>query len=640
MKLNCIHGHRCRIEPLEDRRLLDATPYLVKDVNEGWDPEQIDAFRIFPAWIGEFEPHRLLDVAGTLYFTAYGNEGEVELWRTDGSGAGTEEVARMNSLTDALTVVGKTLYFNALGVHAAAMEDGLWRTDGTVEGTVLIKAGLQVTTPFEFDPLVEFNGALYFTEQSVASGPELWMTDGTQAGTARVKDIRPGFEGSFPEGFKSIDGALLFTADDGVSGRELWRPDGTEAGTVLVKDIDPGAYPSTEASWLGPVVNGELYFAADDGTSGRELWKSDGTEAGTVLVKDANPGPGSSFPRGFTSVDGKLYFINFHGDIAGDVAQLWRSDGTGEGTLFVKSFPGTLFEVPANLTDVNGTLFFNRGGEVWKSDGAEAGTVLVKTGLTMDADGKRPFVHMNGAWYFATHDAALGAKLWKTDGTEAGTVLVTSIGPAGSLVRQLTSADGLLYFVHQDRAADPQQFELWQSDGSEVGTVRLADLPPPSDPYGPRQLTLSGERLYFHYSTAPWGRELWAVDLAPPDPLPGDANGDGRVDLTDFGLLKLHFGQSPATLAEGDFSGDHVVGLDDFGILKLNFGRMAPRTDAPAQVAQDVATQQRLTAAALALAVDQALAEADNDDALAGLGSPVDRLPGIPRHAREKVSTT
>jgi hypothetical protein len=55
--------------------------------------------------------------------------------------------------------------------------------------------------------------------------------------------------------------------------------------------------------------------------------------------------------------------------------------------------------------------------------------------------------------------------------------------------------------------------------------------------------------------------------------LTGDVNGDGRVDLDDFGVLKSHFGQSPAGAAEGDLDGDSTVDLADFGVLKASFGR-------------------------------------------------------------------
>ncbi|MFW6154465.1 MAG: hypothetical protein ACOC95_04530 [Planctomycetota bacterium] len=54
---------------------------------------------------------------------------------------------------------------------------------------------------------------------------------------------------------------------------------------------------------------------------------------------------------------------------------------------------------------------------------------------------------------------------------------------------------------------------------------------------------------------------------------PGDADGDGDVDLDDFVLLKTNFGTSEgATCGMGDFDGDGDVDLDDFVLLKTNFG--------------------------------------------------------------------
>ena len=37
-------------------------------------------------------------------------------------------------------------------------------------------------------------------------------------------------------------------------------------------------------------INGTLYFSAKEGAYGFELWKSDGTEEGTVLVADLSHG--------------------------------------------------------------------------------------------------------------------------------------------------------------------------------------------------------------------------------------------------------------------------------------------------------------------------------------------------------------
>jgi hypothetical protein len=44
------------------------------------------------------------------------------------------------------------------------------------------------------------------------------------------------------------------------------------------------------------------------------------------------------------------------------------------------------------------------------------------------------------------------------------------------------------------------------------------------------------------------------------------------VDLTDFGTLKSFFGSAFGP-QRGDFDGNGQVNLSDFGILKTNFGR-------------------------------------------------------------------
>lgn len=63
--------------------------------------------------------------------------------------------------------------------------------------------------------------------------------------------------------------------------------------------------------------------------------------------------------------------------------------------------------------------------------------------------------------------------------------------------------------------------------------------------------------------------------------LPGDANGDGSVDLLDLDILGSNFGNTPATLAQGDFNGDNIVDLLDLDILGSNFGATSGMTLIP-----------------------------------------------------------
>jgi hypothetical protein len=59
---------------------------------------------------------------------------------------------------------------------------------------------------------------------------------------------------------------------------------------------------------------------------------------------------------------------------------------------------------------------------------------------------------------------------------------------------------------------------------------------------------------------------------------PGDVNLDFKVDLTDFGVLKDHFGLVVSGRAEGDANGDSTVNIADFALLKANFGKSAGTT--------------------------------------------------------------
>nr|WP_290936453.1 ELWxxDGT repeat protein [Haliscomenobacter sp.] len=64
-----------------------------------------------------------------------------------------------------------------------------------------------------------------------------------------------------------------------------------------------------------------MYFSADNGINGHELWRTDGTEEGTVLLFDLNKGSASSDPDHFTSYQNDLYFAANDG-VQG--SELWR----------------------------------------------------------------------------------------------------------------------------------------------------------------------------------------------------------------------------------------------------------------------------------------------------------------------------
>ncbi len=63
--------------------------------------------------------------------------------------------------------------------------------------------------------------------------------------------------------------------------------------------------------------------------------------------------------------------------------------------------------------------------------------------------------------------------------------------------------------------------------------------------------------------------------------LPGDADGNGTVEFSDFLSLSRNFGREPADWGEGDFDRDGSVGFSDFLRLSRNFGRTTKAFSVP-----------------------------------------------------------
>ncbi len=111
------------------------------------------------------------------------------------------------SFPSELTNVSGTLYFEA--------DDGadgaeLWKSNGTAAGTVMVKdinPGSSNSFPFG---LTNVNGTLYFQADDGVDGVELWKSDGTAAGTVMVKDIDPG-SGGFPPDWRTSTARSIST---------------------------------------------------------------------------------------------------------------------------------------------------------------------------------------------------------------------------------------------------------------------------------------------------------------------------------------------------------------------------------------------------------------------------------------------
>ncbi len=314
-----------------------AGTQLVKDINPGVATSKPD------------NPGFFISNNQLIFYADDGVHG-FELWKTDGTTAGTQLVKDINPGTAGSASSTTVPDFAALGnIALFYANDGsngaqLWKTDGTEAGTQLIKninpAGNAGSNSL-FNSLI-FKNKLYFDAADATTGSELWMTDGTTAGTQQVKDINPGIIGSNPFLFDAIifGDKFLFTAFTTAEGFELWSSDGTQNGTALFKDFITGPESSTPilmpdfnsnfANSHTQLFNGSIFFNLAN-TTGAELWITDGTLAGTKLVKAVNSNANDRITDYFYTTTG-IFFSQF--PTSGD--QLWQSDGSATGTQLIK----------------------------------------------------------------------------------------------------------------------------------------------------------------------------------------------------------------------------------------------------------------------------------------------------------------
>ncbi|QJE95458.1 ELWxxDGT repeat protein [Luteolibacter luteus] len=172
------------------------------------------------------------DLEGTLIFFAK-VEGEFRLYRY--SGSGLEHVTTLPPgfaiPTDLMAgsrryaVAGGQLYFPCGPLRDASQNVAteLWRTDGTAAGTSLVKE-IEEDGRFGSGPgaMLAVGNEIFFAANDGIHGGELWRSDGTEEGTVLVTDIEPGTGSSSPKDLTIFKNKLYFTAETSAVGRELF----------------------------------------------------------------------------------------------------------------------------------------------------------------------------------------------------------------------------------------------------------------------------------------------------------------------------------------------------------------------------------------------------------------------------------
>jgi ELWxxDGT repeat protein len=451
------------------------------------------------------------------------------LFRSDGTRAGTAPFVAAGATVPFLDPHSFALWQDRL-VFIAGNDtaQGLWSTDGTPEGTVLL-ADVQEAEDSPA-PVVPTPSRIFFG--SGETGQDLWVTDGTPGNARRLAAFAPGSCSPPPRTCDIPDvNSLTVIGVDEVQwlafreghGEEIWRSDGTESGTKPVFELPPsqtwgslvrlpgnrwlvtaftanqgdmqtlwtadddfthaapltgcdgGACPFFE-EYLSPAL--PKLFVGRDATHGDEVWITDGTGAGTHLLADVCPGPCPGLHLAaeivLGSAAGKTFFLASLHDGNADAAndELWVTDGTPGGTHKVKE------HVTSGAGFLGNLAFFGFGSqgdeasELWASDGTPAGTRQVAV-LQRFAPGSSPvFMPRDGGALLGVYDGSHSA-LWRSDGTPGGTAALAEL-PGNRLGYDVLAQVGSLQFFSV--LESQSRFELWRTDGTAAGTLRVARL--------------------------------------------------------------------------------------------------------------------------------------------------------------------
>ena len=491
--------------------------FSARDTSAAWGLWRTDGTAAGTVKVGDFGPLSggMAAVGTTLYFLA-----DNSLWRTQGQPNDAVRIADAPSGSDLVNLNG-TLLFSAF---EQTIGKELWVSDGTQAGTHVLKdiyPGLTSSSPTAFVALD--TRVVFLAVSSFASGAvDIWSTDGTAGGTVKVGQYTH-LGRSNP--VRSGSQYFLLTGDG--SGMELIASDGTAAGTTTL--VSSGKFAGIVD--LVP-VGGSVHFVSDEGT-GPQLWRTDGTQPGTVRVTDF---PGYANVNSLVGKGDSVYFNALSGPMTFMYKSSPASGTQPVATTYGKprmELAGHLLATVASSTVTNAAFDADPFNPTRHAVGTPSAQVLLE-GASPDQSLLSPLLtvagepnrgsfcgtqaaSLGGFIYFAANDDVHGCELWRSNGTAGGTTLVKDLVPGidggmDSPISRFVAASGAIYFL----ARDGDFPALWKTNGTASGTVAVAG---PTTPWHATEVVAAGAGAYVvdHPSKALWrtdGTSATLVDAA------------------------------------------------------------------------------------------------------------------------------
>ncbi len=399
-----------------------TSPTLIKDIYPG--PEDSDI-------------QEVTRVGDRIFFWANDGVHGMELWLSDATEAGTYMVKDIaagtafslwnpegsyaaKSLTD---VNGTAFFFANDGIHGYE----LWKSDGTEAGTMLVKNigdGQQGIRPSDnvFAECIAIDGILYFVAYLDGVGHEVWRSDGTEDGTYMIGEAITGDNyTTYPCNLCNAGGSLWFGAKsfNPISG--IWRYDGSN----LIQISDAFLNKWNQQSQHNFVWHdGYAYFGAGTNINDTHIWRSNGGAMSAEWFIQTNTN-GQSRPHTFLTIEDGFLFTA-EGE---DEAQVFVSDGTVNGTIPLKYADGSIAYIPSGTASGNTDFLLVNGGYYWNGTNGFSFTDGTNEGTYPISDDAFSY---HGSDWMTNNSAAIGNHVvfagdnhnLKSNGTPEGTSIV------------------------------------------------------------------------------------------------------------------------------------------------------------------------------------------------------------------------
>ena len=518
-----------------------------------------------------------LDSAGDLYGTTYGTTSTVG---TNGLGTVFEIVKGSTTVTTLASFNSS----NGADPYGGVTLDAAGTLYGTTEFGGVSNAG----TVFEF------------AKGSVQTLASFDATNGGFPHPGVTLDAAGNLYGTTSVGGVGGMGTIFEIAKGSTTATTLASFNGTNGGdpSALTLDATGNLYGTTVVG--GPANDGTVFEISKGSTTLTVLASFNGKNGanpygGVTLDAAGNlygttfktfnggaDGAGTVFeiPKGSTAVNTLALVGDITSaltlDAAGNLYGTTQSDGPG--------YAGTVFEIPKGSTTVSTLASFNG------ANGADP------SGVTLDADGNLYGTTSLGG------DTGDGTVFEVVKGSTTVTTLVSfnganGGGPDGGVT---LDASGNLYGTTDGGGTSNFGTVFEISKGSTTVTTLTAFKGINGiSPFGGIALDSSGN---LYGTTVGGGASGYGTIFKLTPAIPGDANGDGKVDFADLLILARNYGMTNATWSDGDFNGDGTVGFDDLVILARNYGKTT--TAAATNMAAAAATRAAALAPSLAPGTD------------------------------------